>query len=175
MSTHPILINNLNFAKSQSVISGRLQLADLVRTKEWVDSLSVHNASPDSNLGYVDYELQGVVDGAALPKISMKLDVYLPATCQRCLETFDLKLNLNFFYIITALTEEAILTADNGDQDDLDLLTIDQSMDVIALIEDEVISALPFSPVHSQACAPSKVEFGNQPSPFAGLKDLLKK
>jgi len=29
--------------------------------------------------------------------------------------------------------------------------------------------------VHSQACAPSKIEFGNQSSPFAGLKELLKK
>jgi uncharacterized protein len=175
MSTHPILINNLNFAKSQSVISGRLQVADLARTKEWVDSLSVHNSSADAHLGYIDYELQGVVDGTALLKISMKLDVYLVATCQRCLEAFDLKLKLNYLYLITALSEEAILMADNGDHDDVDLLTIDQAMDVIALIEDEVISALPFSPVHSQACAPSKIEFGNQPSPFAGLKELLKK
>jgi len=174
MSIEPILINNLNFANNQSISDGRLNVVNMERLKEWVQALPAF-AGVNDDLGFVDYHLQGVLSDTGLPQIMMALDVNMRLTCQRCLDAFDFKLKLNYSYLITALTEEAILMSEVNEQDDVDLLTVDKSMDVIALIEDEVIAALPFSPTHPQDCAPSKIESGHKPSPFEGLKDLIKK
>jgi uncharacterized protein len=47
-------------------------------------------------------------------------------------------------------------------------------MDVVQLIEDEIIMALPIAPTHEQNCGPQVMQSGEKPNPFAVLKGLIK-
>jgi uncharacterized protein len=48
-------------------------------------------------------------------------------------------------------------------------------MDVIALIEDELIMAMPIAPTHNHDCVKLVTQSGEKPNPFAVLKDLVKR
>jgi uncharacterized protein len=51
-------------------------------------------------------------------------------------------------------------------------------MDLVALIEDEMLMALPIAPVHAEDCNDNLhngvAESGEKPNPFAVLKGLIK-
>ncbi len=55
-----------------------------------------------------------------------------------------------------------------------DLLQANANMDLAALIEDEVIMALPIAPTHENACVELVTQSGEKPNPFAALKGLIK-
>ncbi len=83
-------------------------------------------------------------------------------------------LALNFNYSISDMPEGDLLANAADETDDIDLQPVSQHMDVIALIEDELIMALPIAPVHEQACASLVNQSGEKPNPFAVLKSLIK-
>ncbi len=47
-------------------------------------------------------------------------------------------------------------------------------MDIIALIEDEMLMAMPIAATHDQHCTDVLSESGDKPNPFAVLKGLIK-
>jgi uncharacterized protein len=89
--------------------------------------------------------------------------------CQRCLEPVTVPIALHFDYVVCA--EESATLDDN---DEVDWLEQSDAMDISALIEDELLIALPIAPVHASLCKQLNLESGEKPNPFSVLKALKK-
>lgn len=157
----PILINNLDVAKKHEKISGEILIESCERLAE---AINLDNAS-----AAIRYELTGVSAKFHLPSLHLMLDASLPLICQRCLEPMQLKLSRMYDYVISE-SEPAPFDGD----DDIDWLEPSREMNVNALIEDELLMAIPFAPTHAHDCKLLKQGSGEKHSPFAALKDLMK-
>jgi uncharacterized protein len=165
MSTHPLFIDNIAFAKKNERLAGSLTLADCPRLTE----LAQTNPSKNPAEVVIDYVLEGKTDSVGQHLLSLSLITNLTTTCQRCLSPMPLKLKLYFNYMITDID-----ATDVEDSDDVDLQEPSQTMDLIALIEDEIIMAMPIAPVHEEDCGAIVTQSGEKPNPFAALKGLIK-
>ena len=101
----------------------------------------------------------------------------VPLTCQRCLKTMDqaLAVDRNFRFVKDEATAEA-----QDDESEEDLLVISKDFDLLALIEDELLMALPLVPMHtscqSEHAPTSKddscADADAKPNPFAVLATM---
>ena len=89
--------------------------------------------------------------------------------CQRCLGDVDFPLLLDA-HLEFAASEAEILAAD----DDVDRVVAGRDMNVAALVEEEVILALPMVPKHERCQAAAGAEAGTAPSAFQALAALKK-
>lgn len=157
--TNNYLINNLEFSKSKLSLSGDLAFKTLPRLLGFLDT-----TGPEGSIGAIRYELFG---GVVLDKPGLHLTIRakLPMVCQRCLTPIMVPLNLAFDYVLsTSEPEEPTLN------EDVDWLEISRAMDLLELIEDELILALPIAPVHEHSCQPQPTSRGEKANPFAVLK-----
>ena len=155
------LINNLDFAHSGQKINSQLKLSECDRL---LDSLATENRDFQLN-----FTLQGQANSGLEPRLNLQIYALLPCVCQRCLENVNIVLDLKFNYVVSTElieNEEAL--------DDLDLLEADAEMDLGALVEDEVLIAFPFAPMHED-CTAAKMVSGEKPNPFAVLQALKNK
>jgi uncharacterized protein len=79
------------------------------------------------------------------------LRVNLRVTCQRCLEAMDLQIDASPWLLL--LRPEA--GKDRLD-DDADILVVDKPLSLSALVEDELLLALPMVPTHDLSVCPAK-------------------
>ena len=89
--------------------------------------------------------------------------------CQRCLDSLDLPLHL-VAELQFAASDEEIGAAD----DDAERILAGREMSITALVEDEVLLALPMVPKHERCGAAMNVESGAQVSAFQALAALKK-
>jgi uncharacterized protein len=176
MNNHSILIDNLVFSKNNEHLSGVLNLADFPRLAELLQSeagystASVSEASSSS----IAYTLQGKTDPAGQHYLHLKLNASLKTTCQRCMGEMPLNLVLDFNYLIGDAAVNDIEASEIEGSDDLDLQQASVAMDVKALIEDEIIMAMPIAPIHEKNCGTIITQSGEKANPFAALKGLIK-
>lgn len=112
--------------------------------------------------------------------LRLKASATLPMTCQRCLHSVDVPLEVEreFRFVADEATAEAL----DGDSDE-DLLALSREFDLRELIEDELLMALPVVPRHEECptdvtLASSGEDFeqasADKPNPFAALAGLRK-
>lgn len=105
----------------------------------------------------------------------------VPLACQRCMAAVDIELTVDQKYRFVA-TEDIAMAED--DQSEEDLLVMEPSFDLLALLEDELLMAIPLVPMHEECpvnpallaggetpALESLVE-GEKPNPFAVLAKL---
>lgn len=165
MTTQSLFIDNSAFAKKNERLAGRLSLCDCPR----LAGLSQTNTAQNLAETAVEYVLQGEANSIGQHFLHLSLTANLSTACQRCLNPMLLQLKLDFNYMI-ADTDDT----DVEDNDDVDLQEPSQTMDLIALIEDEIIMAMPIAPVHEEDCGAIVTQSGEKPNPFAVLKGLIK-
>ena len=78
-------------------------------------------------------------------------------------------LNLDFDYIICKE-----LPVEANENDDTDWIEAAPEMNLQVLIEDELLLAMPISPMHNHDCSKQSTQSGEKPNPFAVLKSLIK-
>lgn len=156
-------INNLDFAKRQQTLVGDVPLANLTRLNVMLAEQDATDASK------VSFKLVGQSHRFQLPSLHLDIEANLPMVCQRCLEQMHVPITLHFDYVITG--EDAVSLDDN---DELDWVERSDAMDVQALVEDELLIALPIAPVHTTQCKQLNLESGEKPNPFSILKTLKK-
>jgi len=165
----PLLINNLEFAISEQVVSGSVELAALTRLNDLL-ALKIER----QQTAKIHYTLIGKAKKFSQPSLHLTIDAKLPTTCQRCLNEMNVLLKLDFDYLIS---DSAPASFDEND--DLDWLESAREMHVWEVIEDELLIAFPIAPVHSSAhqqeCIQLTKQSGEKPNPFAALKDFAKK
>ena len=155
----PAAIDGLAFARSAGVLKGRLGMESLPRLAQSGCSGSV-----------VDFVLTGEINERGKPGLRLAVDGSVRLQCQRCLGNLDLSLRLEARLGLAA-GEAEILAAD----DDMERVVAGREMRVAALVEDEVLLALPMVPKHEQCSAAAGLGADTKPSAFQALATLKKR
>lgn len=113
--------------------------------------------------------------------LHLQANASIPLTCQRCMGAVPTPVEVNQWYRFVA-SEDVAMAED--DQSEEDLLVIEPQFDLLALLEDELLMALPLVPMHEQCPVATTLsagvieaadEAGKKPNPFALLAQLKKK
>ncbi len=110
--------------------------------------------------------------------LHLRAGVSLPLTCQRCLEPVNIGLTVDHSFRFVATEAQAAAEDEEAEED---VLALSSEFDLQALIEDELLMALPVVPRH-ESC-PTEVRLAAQdpdfeaagdgkPNPFAVLAGL---
>lgn len=104
----------------------------------------------------------------------------VPLTCQRCMGVAATPLEVDQWYRFVA-TEDIAMEED--DESDEDLLVMTPQFDLLAVLEDELLMALPLVPMHDECPVAPVLQVGEEeiaeevsekPNPFALLAQLKK-
>jgi uncharacterized protein len=152
-------IDSLDFARNGRELCGEIPVVSLSRLSDML-------ANSD---GMLSYRLIG-----SQQDDSFNLDIVLKGSCnlrcQRCLGEFS--------YPLEVTSHLQLLSADKLDEteaDDEDAIEATSKLDVLDLVEDEVLLALPFAPKHQDgACSTALKDLQQSANPFAVLAVLKK-
>lgn len=97
------------------------------------------------------------------PWLDVQAEATVRLTCQRCLSPLDLPVQIQRG--IRFVPDEAQAEAEDA-QSDEDVLSLEQRLNLIELIEDELLLALPFAPRHD-VCPDGRVASESQTQPVA--------
>ncbi len=166
------------FADRSAELEGELSLRELKRL-----AASTHPETPlaaDEMLRWrASGELRPVRGAPAQPWLRLEADTVVRLTCQRCLQAVEVPLQVDAeFRFVADEKTAAQLDADAAE----DLLVESRSLNLPALIEDEMLLALPLIPRHEDGCpqplhAPpdpvaAAIEVEPHEKPFAALAGL---
>lgn len=126
--------------------------------------------------GTVTTRFASSLDDAGRVMIRGEADATVAMRCQRCLEPVTVGLRAAFDLAVVADEDEAAALTSGLEP----LISADGQLDPRAMVEDELILALPLVALHDDEAAcrpPAKLEGpqGEQESPFAVLKQLKTK
>lgn len=168
-----------------ALVNGRLQGSDLLQKyKRLMQETSGDRADLGSKIK-VEWQAQGdqggqVEGSGAAPQVWLHLQAktHLPQVCQRCLADVDLALEVDrsYRFVVDEATAEA-----QDDESEEDVLALSREFNLMELIEDELLMALPLVPRHEMCPVQPKMTVsdddfestsGDKPNPFAVLGSL---
>ncbi len=153
-------IDSVDFARNGKELRGEMALSALPRLGDVL-------ASSEGTLTYI---LRGHhEDGRDMLDVSLQGVCTL--RCQRCLNELKYPVHTDSRLVLLAADELDAFEED----DDVDAIEADSRLDVVALIEEELLLALPFAPRHPEGgCAPAVGDLQQKANPFAVLAGLKK-
>jgi uncharacterized protein len=175
----PTQIDVRKFALTGEVLSGQDALPNYERLAQDLqrDTVDFHKRT-------VTWSARGETitppGGSPQPWLHLSAQAHAPMVCQRCLGPVDLALDVHSTFRFVA--SEAIAMAED-DESEEDLLVLSKQFDLQALIEDELLMALPIVPKHDVCpvnvkLASTDEEFKaaltQKPNAFAALGSLKK-
>ncbi len=153
------VIDSLEFARSGQQLYGEVRVAQLPRLAD-----SLFDAG-----GNLRYTLSGGYDAERRSRINLKVEGEINLRCQRCLGSlpYPLEVEANLLVLTGSMGGET------AEIDDLDGIPADLPTDTWALVEDEVLLALPIAARHPEGlCSAATVKQDANASPFAVLVKL---
>ena len=120
--------------------------------------------------GTVVFSFQGERDDEGKLYVDLRIRADLVLECQRCLE--GLKWPCDVQNRLLLLRPGDPLPEDELENDAVDALEVEPLTDLLALVEDEVLLALPLVPRHDDCEPPVKAGVDEETSPFAVLRQL---
>lgn len=162
MTAHNIVINSLEFARKSHAIHDTIAASQLTRLKERLAS----------DAGSLDWSLVGEVLLGGELALNFELKGMLTVPCQRCLEPIQLDLNVKSKFIL--VKDDSEIPLEDEEIDDKDYLVASPEFDVMQLVEDEILLAIPYATKHDIKDCPAKDRLSElkAPNPFASLKDF---
>ena len=133
-----VVIDSLAFATGGQELKGRVPLADMLRLR---DTLS------DTG-GEVSYVVRGGKDALDRPMLSLEVEALLHLQCQRCLERLDFPLRFSSHLLL--VPEGGTEPEDVEDPEGPDWIEGSPELGVNALVEDEMLLAVPLAPRHPE-------------------------
>jgi uncharacterized protein len=122
--------------------------------------------------GSVAYELRGVREVLGRPGMALRVTGGLRLACRRCLEPVDM--TLDEAARLWLAHSQAEIDAQPLAADGPDGIVASREMSVRDLVEDELLLALPYAPLHENCPARGDAPPGTRQSPFADLRNLLR-
>jgi uncharacterized protein len=150
-------IDGLKFAHERSQVSGRLSIAALPRLAEL-----------GCTAAEVSFDVAGDLSAESRPSLQVRAQGCVEMACQRCLQPLSVPVIVDSELELAESREAA-----EAAEDEIDRVVASRSMDVAALVEDELLLALPMVAVHEDCRLPAGDD-GAKPSPFAVLAGLKK-
>ena len=183
MALHnPTRLDVSGFARSGGLLQGTLPLATLARLAE--SAVSPADTEAEGTCAWQAEGLLKQPPGGA-PEVRLRLQARATVwlACQRCLQPAEHALQVDRTLRFVA-TEEEAERLDEASEDE-DVLALDHALDLLALVEDELILALPIVPRHERCPQPlpykaeteavaDAITSATQPNPFAVLAKLKK-
>lgn len=172
---HPPHLDVKHAAQASLYQEGAEMLSNYERLMQEAKGLGGENALNWTALT----ELRPDASGEPAPWLRLTVHTTLPQICQRCLEPVDVPVQVarEFRFVQSEAVAEQ-----QDDEFEEDLLVTSRDFDLAALVEDEVLLAMPLVPRH-EVC-PVKVKMGaadidfeapvEKPNPFAMLAQLKK-
>ena len=162
MSQRCVIADAFRFAAEGRSVQGTVETASLERLADLIErsegSLAFRVAGEQSDDGH--WQLRVLVKGSVVLK------------CQRCLSELDWPLEVDStLWLVKSSTE---IPEEELEDDSRDAIEVRPDMDVHALVEDEILLALPVVPRHDQCETPLPLSGGKKESPFAALSGLGK-
>ena len=160
MSQESFVIDLRALAKDGRRLEGEVPVARLARLAE-----SVLESS-----GTVVFGFQGERDDEGKLYVDLRIQGSLVLQCQRCLEALEWPCEVRNRLLLLRSGED--LPEDELENDAVDALEVEPLTDLLALVEDEVLLALPLVPRHDSCEPPVKTGVDEEISPFAVLRQL---
>jgi len=162
----PAVINSVELARNGEQLGGRIAVAGLERLRDLLFDMQ----------GDLDYVVAGGTDEAGRPQLTVTVSGKVDLRCQRCLGRLPYEIRFTDRLLLGSGPEA---DAAVGEPEAPEWIPADPALDVTALIEDEVLLALPYAPRHAESeCGrgikipPVETQTAPQavkPHPFAGL------
>ncbi len=157
-----IVIDSLSFAREGKALQGELPVSGLERLHDALAEIA----------GSVVFRLAGRMSRQDKPQLVLEVTGQVPVICQRCLGRLDYPLSIDS--VLELIADEVDLSQDELEDDTRDFLVAQKELDAVALVEDEIILALPSAPRHDDCALPDSNTRGTKVSPFAALAALKK-
>lgn len=156
------IINSLEFARKSLEIRDTIAHLDLQRAKDLL--------TPETE--GLNWRLSGEVGADKKARLHLSLTGNVGVPCQRCLESMMISLDVNAEYIL--VKDESEIPPEEDDIEDHDYLVAEAEIDVLQLVEDEILLALPYAPKHEIKDCAVKAEISElkAPNSFAALRDF---
>ena len=153
------------FAAGGGVLEGEVSAARLGRLS---DQLAADE-------GVIGWRLSGSVDAESRSRLDLVVSGRLVLRCQRCLGGLDWDLAIETALLPVRAGQD--LPEDELENDEVDSFEVDGDggLDVLSLVEDEIILALPIAPRHADCRMPEGAGADGgvrRELPFAALADL---
>jgi uncharacterized protein len=159
------VIDSFAFCRLQERAEGVLQVSDLARLAgETVD-----------REGELRWSLTGGADRLAHPRLRLVIAGQVKLVCQRCLAAMPFEIASESELVLAKDDEAADAIEALIDDEEIDVIVGNAAFDVISLVEDEALLALPLAPKHDACPAqvvPVLESVVDKPSPFSVLKNL---
>ena len=166
------VIDAFAFCWQEEQVFGRIQVADLPR-------LSEETANTD---GALAWSLSGGKDQYGHAQLVLSVQGSVNLICQRCLTPFAFEVDSESVLILAKNEENADEIEALLEDDEIDVVVGSKTFNVMDLIEDEALLAIPQSPKHAvcpdvslasaNTTAAIDAEAGKKESPFAVLKTI---
>jgi len=156
------IIDGFDFAGAGSSMRGAWAAGEFPRLRTLL-----HDAA-----GSVEYELHGARDELGRHSLDLRVTARLRLTCKRCLEAVGVELREDVTLWLARSQRELYaqpLTADGPDG-----VVAAKDMAVRDLVEDQLLLALPVAPRHDDCSAQGSAAPVERPTPFAGLRGMLR-
>lgn len=163
MSQRSVIFDPFKFAAEGRQVSGRVAVGDLARLSDVLFDAE----------GEVSYQVIGdqALDGPSMLRIEAHGVLHL--CCQRCLGALSWPVSIS--PVLQLVRPGAPIPDDELEEDGYDAVEASAEMDVLALVEDELLLALPVAPRHDVCEAPRPLGGDQKKSPFAVLAGLNKR
>lgn len=174
---HAQRLNMQAFAQEGQALVERTPLSNMERLAQ-----EIQGRAPDLAVSWQAVaELRPQAGAEDAIWLHLEARTTLPLTCQRCMGTMPVPIEINQWYRFVADEDIAMAEDDHSEED---LLVMTPQFDLLAVLEDELLMALPLVPMH-EACPVAPVfsagesELAQQeeakPHPFAALGQLKTK
>ena len=161
--SHQPVIDGFEFATAGATQEGTLPLSSFARLQDVLVS----------DAGDVRYAVQGMRDGRGRPTLELRVRTTLQLRCQRCLAPLPYEVSEQALLVLAG--SQAEIDAEPLDVESPDRVVAAKDMDLRALVEDELILALPYAPRHEGCEARPEGSDRGASSPFAGLRGMMQR
>jgi uncharacterized protein len=123
--------------------------------------------------GAVDYRIEGSITSQGEPALRVELAADIAVRCQRCMERLPIRLDVGHTVVLSREVEE--LDPVSEEDEDVDSIPLVATVDLLDLIDQEVMLALPLAPRHADGECEARPGTGQdltKASPFAVLSQL---
>ena len=164
------------FARAGARLEGTWPLAGMTRLMQ--DALPAADTPAEPVAWSAQGERRPVSGGDDLILLHLQVNAAVQMSCQRCLQPVSVPLQVQT--TLRFVRDEALAEQLDEDSDD-DVLALSTALDLQALVEDELILALPIVPRHGQCPKPLPMSVGEDEvgpaeaeQPFAKLASMLR-
>lgn len=178
-SWNPARLDARRFAEAGGEVGGRVPVADLERLMQDLFAQEAPSEFPEVTWRASGELRPAAQGGAPAPWLHLQATVEVPLTCQRCLGPVQTPLQLDRWFRFVAT--EAVAEAQDDDCEE-DLLALEPRPNLIELLEDELLMALPLVPMHetcpvgvptaSAGSPDDAAQAPERPNPFQALAQL---